>query len=105
MNIKNIVSTGLIACSVAIGVSAVGAVPASVATCGWSPDFSSNVGGQDDGYYERGTYNHCAESGTIKIKINYTYASEEKCVTNGETKLYANPDLGALRDAVAIGQC
>ncbi|WP_445818937.1 DUF6355 family natural product biosynthesis protein [Arthrobacter sp. G119Y2] len=51
-------------------------------------------------------YTHCTSNGsTVKIRVDYTYASEEFCVTAGETELYANPSLGALRYAVAIGGC
>lgn len=82
--------------------------PASQAAspCGFYPLTTGNVGGGDDGYYEKGIYNHCTSSGsTVKIRVDYTYASEEFCVTAGETELYANPNLGALRYATAIGSC
>lgn len=74
--------------------------------CGFYPLTTGNLGGGDDGNYEKGIYNHCTSNGsTVKIRVDYTYASEEFCVTAGETELYANPSLGALRYAVAIGGC
>ena len=83
-----------------------GASPAFADVCGWSPSYTDHIGGQDDGYYEKGVYNHCdPKGGVIKIRIDYAYASEEKCVTAGKTTLYADPNKGALIKAVAIGPC
>ena len=37
--------------------------------------------------------------------VNYTYASRSKCLSPGTTKIYANPDLGALRSTKVLGTC
>ncbi|MFJ7751094.1 DUF6355 family natural product biosynthesis protein [Arthrobacter sp. NPDC097144] len=49
-------------------------------------------------YAEAGTYFHCTDSNTpVKIHIEHTYASREMCVAPGETRLYADPAIGALK--------
>lgn len=77
---------------------------ASAATCGFTGLTSSHIGGGDDGKYEEATYLNCDNSNQ-KIRVNYFYASEERCVSPGETHLSASPNLGALVGAVRIGNC
>lgn len=85
-------------------VAFVGISPASAAVCGFTGLTSSHIGGGDDGKYEEGTYLNC-DSTNQKIQVNYFYASEERCVSPGETHLSANPNLGALTGASKIGSC
>jgi len=77
---------------------------ASAATCGFTGLTSGNPGGGDDGKYEDGTYLNCSNHNE-KIRVNYFYSSEERCVSPGETHLSANPNLGALTGANKIGDC
>lgn len=77
---------------------------AEAAVCGFQGTTTSHLGGGDDGYYERATYTNCTKK-KQHISVKYTYASRGMCVTPGKTTLYANPDLGALRGAKALGKC
>ena len=106
MRLKKVLSTLSLTALLSSGGLLVTAVPAYAAPCGFSPVTTGNLGGGDDGNYEKGIYNHCSNDGTnTKIKVDYAYASQELCVTPGETELFANPNLGALRYAASIGRC
>lgn len=85
-----------------MGGSLAFAAPAMAAPCGFYPITTGNLGGGDDGHYEKGTYTNC-KTDNARITVNYTYASEIFCVTPGETILYANPYLGALTGATWTG--
>lgn len=98
--IKAIAASLLLAGSASIA----GASAASATACGFTGLTSSHLGGGDDGKYEEGTYLNCDKS-KQKIRVNYFYASEERCVSPGETHLSANPNLGALVGADKIGKC
>ncbi|WP_442864141.1 DUF6355 family natural product biosynthesis protein [Arthrobacter sp. ATA002] len=84
------------------GFIAVPAVAHAATPCGWQADekwYSSPCA-------EAGTYFHCTDSNTpVKIHIEHTYASREMCVAPRETRLYADPSIGALKNVWAIGAC
>ena len=77
------------------------AAPAHAASpCGWNPDekwYPSR-------YAEAGTYNHCG-SGNMGVKVQHTYAERDICVTPGETRLFADPAIGAITFAYATEPC
>ena len=77
------------------------AAPAHAASpCGWNPDekwYPSR-------YAEAGTYNHCG-SGNMGVKVQHTYAERDICVTLGETRLLADPAIGAITFAYATEPC
>lgn len=72
------------------------AVNADAAICGYA--------GEDDGYSNKATYTNCSDRNE-KIEVEYTYAKEKMYVSPGGTTLYANPNLGAVRNAHAVGSC
>ncbi|ALE72090.1 hypothetical protein Ae168Ps1_2659c [Pseudonocardia sp. Ae168_Ps1] len=74
-----------------------GAGTAEAAKCGYSTL-------ENDTTNNKANYLNCSP-GNERIRVEYTYATEEKCVTPGDTPLFANPDLGAVRNAVPIGTC
>lgn len=83
------------------GVAA-GSGIASAAVCGFTGITSGNLGGGDDGHYEEGNYLNCRPIND-KIRVDYTYFSEERCASPGNTHLSANPNYGALTGAVRVG--
>lgn len=77
---------------------------AYAAICGFDGVTSNNLGGGEDGLYEEAIYTNCSDHNE-KIRVNYFYDSEERCVSPGETRLSVNPDLGALVGADPLGPC
>lgn len=77
---------------------------ANAVICGFDGVVTSNLGSGTKGYYEKANYTNCGKKNQ-HISVKYTYASRGMCVTPGTTVLYANPDLGALRDAKNLGSC
>lgn len=90
--------------AMAFGVGGlVAAAPASAAVCGFQGVPTPGLGG-NQAPWEEAIYNHCGK-GNVKIRVQYYYADRDFCVTPGETRLYANPNLGALKFAYYIGGC
>lgn len=77
---------------------------ANAAVCGFDGIITGNIGSRSGGYYEKATYTNCTKKNR-HISVKYTYASRGMCVSPGGTTLYANPDLGALREAKNLGAC
>ena len=102
MKLTTKLGTTLAITCIALGGSLAFAAPAMAAPCGFYPITTGNLGGGDDGYYEKGTYTNC-RSNNVTIAVNYTYASQALCVTPGETTLFADPNLGALTGATWTG--
>lgn len=99
---RTIFST-IVAISVATGMAVCIATPAAAAVCGFSGVTTPGIGG-NVAPWEEEIYNHCGK-GNVKIRVQYYYAEQDFCVTPGETKLYANPYLGAVKFAYYIGAC
>ncbi|MFJ4077132.1 hypothetical protein EDF28_0685 [Curtobacterium sp. PhB137] len=93
-----------LAATMMLGGSLAVAGPANAASpCGFYPITTGNIGGGDDGHYEKGTYNNC-KSDPVQITVKYTYTSKSLCLSAGETTLFANPDYGALTGASWTGK-
>lgn len=91
------VLAGVVA-ALAVGPAVVvGAGTASAAKCGYSTL-------ENDTTNNKANYLNCSP-GNERIRVEYTYATQEMCVTPGDTPLFANPNLGAVRNAVPIGSC
>ena len=95
MMIKRCVVVALATVAVASGLLA-GAPVASASLCGYT--------GEDDGYSNKANYNNCTQN-VERVRIDYTYANELKCMSPGDNALFANPALGAVRNAVSLGVC
>ena len=78
--------------------------PAQAAVCGFEGVTTDSIGGGDDGKYEAGKYNHRG-TGNVTVQIDYVYANERYCVTPGVTEFAANPNLGAVTNIYAVGEC
>lgn len=89
----------------AFGVGVVSSAPAQATdyACGFTPIVTGNIGSEGPNY-ERGVYNNCSDQ-RVRINVEYAYASDSRCVSPGNTRLYASSSLGALRDAVLWGNC
>ena len=89
-----------------VAISAV-AIPAyaQAAVCGFEGLNTGGLGAGSGGYYAEANYTSCNKSTNQKVQVNYTYASRSKCFSPGTTKIYANPDLGALRSTNVLGTC
>ena len=80
----------------------VSAAPAHAASpCGWTAD---ETWWFPDEYAEAGTYTHCGD-GNMGVKVQHTYAERDICVTPGETRLFADPAIGAITFAYATDPC
>lgn len=80
------------------------APPAQAAVCGFQGvHVPGNIGGTGP-LWAAGVYTHCG-GGNIKIRIDYYYSHSYLCVTPGSTNLYADPALGALKNAYYVGRC
>ncbi|MGQ3383985.1 DUF6355 family natural product biosynthesis protein [Glutamicibacter sp. TV12E] len=85
---------------------ALSAQPSNAAVCGFLGEGTSGLGGgSDDKDLQKGTYMHCAKKGNVKIHVDYHYGYKEMCVTPGETTLWADYALGALKNAYYVGSC
>lgn len=87
-----------------VGGMALVAPPAQAAVCGFEGVTTDSIGSGDDGKYEAGKYNHCG-TGNVTLQIDYVYANERYCVTPGVTEFAANPNLGAVTNIYAVGEC
>lgn len=91
--------------AVAVSFNALYLAPlASAAVCGFDGVTSGNLGGGDDGWYEEAIYTNC-NNHNVRIKVNHFYASKERCVTPGESRLSADPEIGSLVGAEELGPC
>lgn len=88
--------------TVVLGV--VMAASANAAVCGFQGLNSGGFGAGRGGNYAEALYTNCTKKNQ-KVRITYYYASRSQCFSPGQTKIYANPDLGALRGAKVIGSC
>ena len=102
MKLATKLATTLAIATIGLGGSLAFAAPAMAAPCGFYPITTGNLGGGDDGHYEKGTYTNC-KTKNVTITVGYTYASNVICVTSGETILFADPNLGALTGAIWTG--
>ncbi|GAA4962920.1 DUF6355 family natural product biosynthesis protein [Pseudonocardia tropica] len=91
-----LVAVSLVAMCTGLVLVAVGTT-AQAAKCGYSTL-------ENDTTNNKANYLNCT-TGNQRIRVEYTYATEEMCVTPGDTPLFANPNLGAVRNAVPIGTC
>ncbi|MGV3155056.1 DUF6355 family natural product biosynthesis protein [Corynebacterium sp. 32222D000AT] len=101
---RKTLSTVIAGCT-ALGLLTVSPI-ASASVCGFVGKATGSpiAGKGDDGKYEEAVYTNC-KNHPVKIKVKYFYASEDRCVGPGETRLTVNPNLGALVGADEIGSC
>lgn len=99
---KRALATCGIGLLIAAGGSVVSASAASADACGFTPTTTNNLGGGDDGKYEKGSYNNCKDK-PVKITVKYFYTQETMCVSVGKSELFAHPHKGALISAKWTG--
>ena len=88
--------------TVVLGVAL--AASANAAVCGFQGLNSGGLAAGTRGNYAEALYTNCTKKNQ-KVRVVYYYASRNQCFSPGQTKIYANPDLGALRGAKVIGSC
>lgn len=102
-NFKRVGATLSVATALVMGGLVTTAAPSFAAVCGFQGTPTPGIGG-NVAPWEEANYNHCG-TGNVKIRVQYYYAERDYCVTPGNTTLYANPNLGALKFAYYIGAC
>lgn len=92
---------GLMLAFASLGITT---APAEAAVCGFQGVYvPGNLGGGGP-LWAQGIYTHCG-SANVKIRIDYYYSHSYLCVTPGSTTLYADPALGALKNAYYVSRC
>lgn len=104
MSLKRKAASTFAAAIVAVSSLMVCTTNANAAVCGFTGIAEGFSVSESTGNWPSGTYENCKDH-NVKVRVNYHYASEERCLTPGSTHLTANPNLGALRGVDEIGVC